>query len=311
MVVGKRIGRQYLRLVDNRPAPRRLRWVWILLLLLLAAGGAGGAYLYVAAPAVQTVAAEQGEIHLGATVDAIVLREEVRLTSAAGGAFAPLVPSGKRVRSGSAIATVGGAEVRTDLPGNVVWEVDGLEGLLTPESLKAATPDWFHRLPQPQPQQLAEGATIAAGGPIGRLIIGADRLLVAALPANSLPAQWNPKNLQVAIPSLNWTGTGEGAQWRGEGAERLLILQGQELPEGIDGVRKVRLELTFAAYKGIIVPRTAVDVRGGKQGVWIVQGGKESFAPGAVVGGDGSSVAMKLSIDAGTLIRRQAPTHLD
>lgn len=314
MIVGKRGGRRYLRLVKNepKPKPRRLRWLWLLLLLLLlGAGGAGAWYVYVQpALAIETVAAEQGEIRLATTVDAIVLREELLLTAPAGGSLTQLVTDGKRVRTGTAIATVGGAELTPALPGNVAWAVDGLEGV-TVAALKEATPAWFAGLPQPEPRQIADGAAVAAGDPVGRLVVGSDRALVAVVPTAVLPARWDPKQLAVAIPSQNWKGSGGAAEWKGEGAERLLILQDRELPESLGTVRKVRLELTFASYKGTIVPRTAVDVRDGKQGVWVVKGGQRSFVPGAVVGGDGTTVAMNLTVDSGAKVLKVAPSDLD
>lgn len=312
MVVGKRGGRRYLRLVSNEPKPRRFRWFWLLLLLvMLGAGGAGAWYLYVAPVlAIETVTAEAGEIRLGATVDAVVLREEILLKAPASGSLTQLIAAGKRVRTGTPIAKVGGANLAPELPGNVVWEVDGLEGV-TLGALKEATPAWFTALPQPQPHQIADGASVQAGDPIGRLIIGSDRALVAVVPKSTIPTRWDPDQLKVAIPSQNWTGSGEAVEWRGEGAERLLVLRDRGLPESLGMVRKVRLELTFASYKGTIVPRTAVDVRQGKQGVWVIKGGERSFVPGAVVGGDGSTVAMNLPVDAGARVLKVAPSHLD
>lgn len=312
MIVGKRGGRRYLRLVTNEPKPRRFRWFWLLLLLILVgAGGAGAWYLFTTPGlAVETVAAEQGEIRLGATVDAFVLREEVLLKAPASGNLTQLATGGKRVRTGTTIAQVGGADLTPDLPGNVIWEVDGLEGY-TLGALKEATPAWFAGLPQPEPRQIADGAAVQAGDPIGRLVIGSERALVAVVPTGSIPTQWNPKQLKVAIPSQNWTGSGAEVEWKGEGAERLMLLRNRDLPEGLGSVRKVRLELTFASYKGTIVPRTAVDVRGGRQGVWILKGGQRTFLPGAVIGGDGTTVAMDLTVDAGAQVLKVAPSHLD
>lgn len=312
MVVGKRGGRRYLRLVSNRPEPRRFRWFWLLLLLILVgAGGAGAYYLYVMPNlAIETVAAQQGEIRLGATVDAVVLREESLLKAPVGGSLTQLITNGKRVRTGTVIAKVGGAELTPELPGNVVWEVDGLEGV-TLGALKDATPAWFAALPQPQPRQIADGTAVQAGEPIGRLVLGSDRALVAVVPRATIPTRWDPDQLKVAIPSQDWTGSGAGVEWKGEGAERLMILRDRELPESLGTVRKVRLELTFASYKGTIVPRTAVDVRGGKQGVWVLKAGQRSFVPGAVIGGDNTSVAMDLTVDAGAQVLKVAPSHLD
>ncbi|HLO04969.1 MAG TPA: hypothetical protein VK191_17865 [Symbiobacteriaceae bacterium] len=312
MVVGKRGGRRYLRLVSNEPRPRRFRWVWLLLLLvLLGAGGAGAWYVYLEPSlAIETVAAEPGEIRLATTVDAVVLREEILLTAPASGSLTQLIADGKRVRSGTPVAKVGGANLAPDVPGNVAWAVDGLEGV-TVGALKEATPAWFTTLPQPQPRQIADGATVQAGDPVGRLVIGSDRALVAVVPKATIPAQWDPDQLKVAIPSQNWTGSGAEVEWKGEGAERLLILRDRELPESLGTVRKVRLDLTFASYKGTIVPRTAVDVRGGRQGVWVTKGGEPSFVPGAVIGGDGTAVAMKLTVESGARVLKVAPSHLD
>jgi putative membrane fusion protein len=258
----------------------------------------------------EAIEVARGEIRLATTVDAIVLREELLLTAPASGNLTQLVAGGKRVRSGTPVASVGGAKLIPELPGNVVWEVDGLEGVTT-SALKDATPAWFTALPQPEPRQIADGSSVQAGAPIGRLVVGSDRVLVALVPASAIPRQWDPGQLRVAIPSQNWTGSGAGVEWKGEGAERLLILHSRELPESLAGVRKVRLDLTFAAYTGTIVPRTAVDVRDGKQGVWIVKNGQRSFLPGAVIGGDATSVAMKLTVESGARVLKVAPSHLD
>lgn len=312
MVVGKRGGKRYLRLVKNEPKPRRSGWIWLLLLLLLLGGGGAGAWIVYVQPTlvVETVAAEQGEIRLATTVDAVVLREEALVKAPASGSLSQLVANGKRVRTGTAIAKVGGTELTPELPGNVAWEVDGLESV-TLEALKEATPAWFSSLPQPQPRQIADGASVQEGEPVGRLVVGSERALVAVVPAAVIPARWDPARLVVAIPAQNWKGSGESVTWKGEGAERLLILKDRNLPEGLGAVRKVRLELTFASYKGTIVPRTAIDVREGKQGVWVVKGGQRSFVPGAVVGGDGTMVAMNLTVDNGAQVLKVAPSHPD
>lgn len=313
MVVGKRGGKRYLRLVKNQPKPRRTGWIWFVLILLLLLGGAAATAWYVYAQpalAIETVAAEQGEIRLATTVDGVVLREELLLKAPASGSLTQLAANGKRVRTGTPIAQVGGAELNPELPGNVAWEVDGLEGV-TLEALKEATPAWFASLPQPQPRQIADGTSVQAGDPIGRLVVGSDRAVVAVVPASAIPARWDPDQLAVAIPSQSWKGSGKSVEWKGEGAERLLLLRDRNLPDGLGSVRKVRLELTFASYKGTIVPRTAVDVREGKQGVWVVKGGQRSFVPGAVIGGDGTTVAMDLTVDSGAQVLKVAPSHLD
>lgn len=312
MIVGSRGGRRYLRVVPKEPKPRRFRWLWLLILpLLLAAGGAAGWFLYLEPQlAVPTIAAQEGEIRLATTVDALVLREEILLTAPAGGTLSQLVPAGRRVRSGTPVATVDGVELSPEIPGNVAWEVDGLEGV-TLGALAEANPAWMSSLPPVEPRQIAEGATVQEGDPIGRLVIGSDRALVALVDQALIPQRWDPAQLRLSIPSQNWTGSGAGAEWKGQGAQRLLILHDRELPEGLASVRKVRLDLTFAAYKGLIVPRTAVDVRDGKQGIWVLWGGKRSFVPGAVVGGDANSVAMRVNVEAGARVLTVAPSHPD
>jgi putative membrane fusion protein len=314
MVVGKR-GRRYLRVLPT-PPPRKKRspWRWRLpVLLLLTLLVAGSWYLYQQhrpAAESETVAARFGEVKIATTVDGLVLRDEVVLNAPTAGTLEQLVPEGRRVRPETPVAKVGATTLAAPQAGNVAWEVDGLEAALNPGALEKATPDWFHGLTEPQPRKLQNGTAVQAGQPVGRLVVGGDRAILALVPASALPAQWDPDGLHVAIPSLGWEGV-PATTWKGEGSERLLVIKDRELPDALAGVRKVRLDLTFALFKGIILPRTAVDVREGRQGVWVLKAGRPTFVPGKVKGFDADHVAMDLEIEPGTPVLRVAPSHPD
>ncbi|WP_374712327.1 HlyD family efflux transporter periplasmic adaptor subunit [Symbiobacterium terraclitae] len=208
---------------------------------------------------------------------------------------------------------VGEAQVvTTDVSGVVLYQTDGLEEILTPEAVAGWGPASLLNLPYPDVTEAPQG-TVAQGAPLFKLVDDLQVEMLLLVPAERLPESAradllaNGATLKVAGRDLPLEAT---VLRIAEEGEHVLLHLSAPLPSA-DAlrVRRIRVSLLLAEYEGTILPRSAVDVEGGRTGVWVARRNGYRFVPARVLGGTDDEVAVEadLSPDAEVLTEPPPP----
>jgi len=296
----------------RRSGARRFLWRMLMTGGLLAAFLVGGRILLRLLPVsgtdVPAVILEEGTVAITVPAEGIVVRQETVVRAPAPGVVQRLVAEGERVRAGTPVVTLlpePGA-VAAPCSGIVVYQVDGLEGVLVPETVVQSGPGLLSELSVQGPAPTGSGE-VSEGTPLFKVVDNLSVGLAVAVPANkaallhegewvSLQVGWEaePRRARVRI----------GAQ---EGEQVLLYLTHLERPDDLVLRRRVRVTLVIREYTGKVVPRSAVDVQDGLQGIWIQQRGQPVFHPVRVIGGNESEVVVETDLPRGTRVFPSPP----
>lgn len=319
------------RLAESRPVRPVRRWLdpprprRIPLRRLIAAGvvtliGVGSFIAYHwprKAPDVETVELVDGKVEATVTADAWVVRREQVYTAPAAGRVQRLVAEGSRVRVGEKVAElipVGKGrktEVTAKLSGLLVYQVDGLEARLSPDQSDTWSPSWLHSLNAPVPHATVQGQ-VAAGDPLFKVVDNLSQGLLVAIPEAEAVALPEGTKVRLRLQGQDEsTMTVRVARKKSEGEQRLLYLTAPAFPNTLSGLRQVQVTLIRGSYSGKVLPRSAIDVRGGLQGIWALDGIELRFYPVKVVGGNATHVALETDLVSGTQVMRVAPTYMD
>ncbi len=310
--------RRHLRAVRGTlpPPSRPGRRPWRKLLLALTALGAlaaGGFWLSRSRPIFvpETVSVRHGSVEVAVETDALVVRTERVYAAPSSGGVKRVAAEGQRVRVGSPVVAVEGTQVVAENAGLVSYQVDGLEASLSTAQVAKWEPAWFKALPAPSPRPIADGRA-EAGAPLFKVVDNFSQALVTLVNLEAMPPVDEGTTVRIRFPG--WGGaTSEGriARIAREGSEALLYLTAPTFPEALSGVRKASVSVVFDSFTGLVVPRTAIDVRGGRQGVWVLEGATPVFIPAKVLGGNVSEVVLEADLSPGARVVRTAPTHMD
>ncbi len=202
--------------------------------------------------------------------------------------------------------------VRTPLAGTVSYTVDGLEGILGPQSL----PDLLQEeAPVEEVARAAEPKVITAreavvpGRPAAKVVDNFQVWFVVDLP---------PETVGLALPRvgervrlrLRGAGAPVGASCRAtvtgrrdwRGGTRLALSPVEYWPE-FGRLRRTSLEVLLGEYEGVWVPRSALVKRNGATGVMVESWLGRQFQPVTVRGGDRERVAVD-GLSPGTRVWR-------
>lgn len=220
-----------------------------------------------------------------------------------GGGEAPLLTA----TAGQAPA--GGARVVVDAAGVLVYQTDGLEEALNPAGTGKWTPSWFRTL-APNLRRTGEGQ-VSTGDSLFKVVDNLSLGLVTVVPASELAGLPPDTPLVLRFPGRDGRPVNARiARREQEGDQVLLHLTAPVFPEELTQLRRVRVTLVFGSYSGKVVPRSAIDVRDGRQGIWVDDGGEFVFRPVRVLGGNSEQVAMETAVPPGVRVLRQAPAAM-
>jgi putative membrane fusion protein len=199
------------------------------------------------------------------------------------------------------------AEVPAGMAGMLVYQADGLEEALNPSASAQWKPSWFRTRGVPVLRRTGEG-TVTAGDPLFKVVDNLTVGLLLVVPAEAVATLPTDGEVQLRFTGRDGLTSARIARRVQEGSEVLLHLIAPVLPEELAGRRKVQVSLVLAARTGSVVPRSAVDVRGGLQGVWVWEGKEPQFHPAPVIGGNQQEVVLETDLPIGTRVVREAPT---
>jgi putative membrane fusion protein len=200
------------------------------------------------------------------------------------------------------------AEVSTEVAGVLTYQTDGMEGVLIPGGSKTWTPSLIRSL-APEPRKTGE--TVAKGAPLFKVVDNLSLSLLAVVPAGSLDGVPADARLFLRFPGHEEQPVATRVtRWDPVGGEQILLMTAPVFPEEFTQVRRVRATLVIGSFSGAIVPRSAIDVRDGKQGIWVIKGRTPVFYPARVVGGNEQDVALETDLQPGISVVKAAPTWM-
>ena len=163
--------------------------------------------------------------------------------------------------------TAGALPVAVGSAGYFSREADGLEAVLTPETLK--------KLTAAELAELREQAFLPAHT-AGRLIFGQSWYFAAAVPSGSLDGHREGELVTLRLERQDHTARIEriGSP---EGAVRLLVLSISSGLQDLTALREVNAQVIFRTWEGLRIPAEAVYVSDGETGVYIVSGARAKW----------------------------------
>lgn len=199
-------------------------------------------------------------------------------------------------------------EITATVSGIVVYQTDGLEGQLSIGKVDQWTPATIKALAG-EPRAVTD--TVTKGDPVFKIVDNLSATLLAVVPEDAL-RQMGDTNV-VTIRFDGREGPPVAAriirQVR-ENGEVLLVMSAPVFPEDLVHQRRFRATIVMGRHEGMMIPRSALDVREGLQGVWVVEGADTRFHPVRVLGGTDELLALETDLQVGIRILKQAPTGM-
>lgn len=232
------------------------------------------------------------EVGQTTSFDGVLIKDEKVVRSPANGRIHFTEPDGRRLEVGAKAAEVdlsaeqgaGGStvDVNTDSAGIFCTHLDGLESILSPETIDVLD---LPRLEKIGDKPVPEGTRVEKGQPIFKIIDNLSTVSIyGAIPKSALPDDYMDKpgwlqatwdNFAFKIKPANISDKGD--RWEGS-----FLVSGY--PEQIVHYRKVRLIVTTRQLKGLLVPHKAIVYRDGKPGVYLVVKKKAQWSPVKIEG---------------------------
>ncbi len=164
--------------------------------------------------------------------------------------------------------------------------VDGYEAILTPERLETLTVAELEAL---EPAEVPSSAC-------GRLISSADWYFAAAVPAEYLLETEVGDTVTVTFAqglseSLDMTVMRIGDE---EDGQRLLVLESSSYIQDVTLLRRQTADVVFRSYAGLRVPKDAIRVQDGQDGVYILESATARWKPVNILYDNGESYVVEL-----------------
>ncbi|WP_338819366.1 hypothetical protein MTCOM_07920 [Moorella thermoacetica] len=297
--------------VKARPRRRRrpgrfiVRVALLILLLLVAWSGIRGAARAVAWHFLLTRQVDTGTLEDNLPLEVYIAREEKVLTAPVTGTLTPVIPEGERVPVGATIANLlpvaagtNPVAIKAPYPGQVSYEVDGLEANLQPATLGNISYQDLKRLIALARPVTARGQ-VKEGEPVVRLVNNLDPLRLY-VPLENWPAGWKVgQEVTLKVPGDNDEVRARIIRLQDEGNQRAAVMEVATWDNSWLLPRQMAVVAVLRRYRGIILPASALDVGpGGEKGVYVLGANSFKWQPVTIVGQVGDQVAVR-GLEAG------------
>lgn len=199
-------------------------------------------------------------------------------------------------------------EITATVAGLVIYQTDGLESSLAAGREGEWKPSLLSSLsamPRAAPQ------AVAKGDPVLKVVDNLSLSLLVVVPQTAMKDLGESDRLSVRFTGRDGPPvTARIIRRVPEGESLLLVLSAPVFPEELVHQRRFRATLLLGSYEGLVVPRTAIDVRDGLQGVWVLAGIETRFHPVRVIGGNADLLALETDLQPGTAVLKHAPTWM-
>lgn len=233
------------------------------------------------------------------TLDGILIKEEKVLKSPCNGRLHLARPDGERLEMGGKGAEIisseqGAAEVTfdiyTDATGILCNHLDGYESILSPANIGVLEIPTIEKIDD---EPLSDGAKVDKGQPVFKIIDNLSPVYIYGAMSKSAFAEgyWDePESLPVSWNNISFSITPGELNDASESVEGLFLLSG--FPEQIIHHRRVRINVTTRALKGLLAPEQAIVYNDDKPGIYLVVKKKALWAPVEIKGALSGKIAV-------------------
>ncbi|MHB1127857.1 MAG: HlyD family efflux transporter periplasmic adaptor subunit [Bacillota bacterium] len=216
-------------------------------------------------------------------LDGIIIKGETVLTAPVTGDLYTVVPEGKRVRVGEvlvrvrALGTTGETEgqdfpVVAPVTGMVSYHFDGLEHVLSPYILDELDMEKIDQIVSQPGQKSAAKSTVKKGEILVKIVDNIGGLEIYATPDRGVLTRQLKvgQNVELRVVGLENTIKAQVKNVQDTPEKwRVLFVTSEFLPQALTD-RQIHLEMVAHRLSGIILPRQALAVEDGKDGVYVV-----------------------------------------
>ncbi|MDD2553001.1 MAG: HlyD family efflux transporter periplasmic adaptor subunit [Desulfotomaculaceae bacterium] len=233
------------------------------------------------------------------TLDGILIKEEIVVKSPSNGRLRLALPDGERLEMGAKAAEVISSEqdigeitfdIYTDTTGILCTHLDGYESILAPANIGVLEMPAIEKIDN---QPISDGAKVDKGQPVFKIIENlAPVYIYGTMPKSAfagsywdgletLPASWENFDFSIKRGQLNITS---------DNVEGTFLLAG--FPEQIIHHRRVTINVTTRALKGLLAPEQAIVYHDDQPGIYLVVKKKAVWTPVEIEGALSGRVAV-------------------
>ncbi|NLZ93816.1 MAG: hypothetical protein GX922_07380 [Firmicutes bacterium] len=253
----------------------KLIWLGVGLLLLQLSWSAGRKV--VAAVFVKTVSAQKGVLEQSLSVEGVIIRQERVVAAPVSGTLHWQAEAGERLAIGETVATIVTAAGNTHTvtmpePGIVVKELDGLESTLQPLIIEDPTSLIIKKIIQNERhvQNLADRSEVQQGSLVFKVVNNYTWYYAVQFPKEHF-ASFDGKQT-VYLRFAGSENIAAKVKYLEEDAEKVTaILVLQQSVEGCYDKRFLAAEIIAARSAGIVLPASAILLRDGQAGVYVLE----------------------------------------
>lgn len=247
---------------------------------------------------VKTVISEDSVLEQLISVSGVLVRDEYVVAAPVSGVIRWNMTEGNRVAVGTGVASIhtenGGVHLlKSPVPGVLVYKLDGLEGELQPNALATIEMSQLRKRSVKE-HIIADGKDVSQGTMLYKIVNNYDWHFVAELTLRDFQSLDERKNSR-----LRFTFSPEEeivATWKvvGEGEDTVtLAFTLKEDVEGCFSRRFAEAEIIVSRFTGLVLPSSALVLRGEEAGVYVIDKSVVRYLPVNVVETAGEQVVVE------------------
>ncbi|MHB9096016.1 MAG: HlyD family efflux transporter periplasmic adaptor subunit, partial [Eubacteriales bacterium] len=248
---------------------------------------------------------QQGVLQATLPATGVLVRNEKVVSAPHTGTLKVLASEGERVRVGQVVAQVVVAtmdsktgetvfNITTPRSGIVSYTLDGLEEVYSPRNVRELDLNKIETIKN-EPHRFLPGSRVEEGKPVLKIVNNLEPVSIIAVTQNSfkLPEKGQKKPLLLILGADENDLTQaviQEAPFRGKANEILLNLV--NFKNSLIATRKLDFKIISARYEGYILPLSAIAIKQGKDGIYIVYKERVKWKNVQVLGRTAEKVAI-------------------
>lgn len=264
---------------------------------LLLQAGLTYARSVIAAKFVNIVISEEGVLEAGHIVRGIIVRDEKVVAAPITGVLHWKAAEGARLPAGAAAAYIAADDgtrhpVLTPRPGIVVTRLDGLEGLLRPQALPDLNVESIYAYAGQPEHRKAEGDNVRQGTILFKMVDNFSWYFALKLSEEEFAAMAEVKNVMLRFPFApqDEVAARRRSTYEQKGMNTIILEVREDLP-GFFAERFTSAEI-ISRTGGIVLPGSALVMRGEERGVYVLENSVVRFRPVEVLKVTGNEMAV-------------------
>lgn len=237
---------------------------------------------------VRTVVVENGVLETIQSVEGVIVREERVVAAPATGKLEWLVGEGERLAIGTPVVRIKTADnnwqtVHTSVSGVIIMQLDGLEGVLQPQSMTEINVPLTRKIPF-KPSRLSAGEEVRQGSLLFKIVDNFTWYYAIELTAGEYAGLSEQSSVTLRFSfAPDQDATGQPVVVEEDGDKVTLIF---EMKDDVDGCFTQRLasaDVITKRVRGIVLPTSALIERGDETGVYILEKSIVRYRPVDVI----------------------------